>query len=415
MEEACGVEATQVPSARARDIPPFLAMEVMERAHQLERQGRRIIHLSVGEPDFPTPPAIVEAGVAALRGGGTRYTPSLGLPELREAIAERFAETYGVAVGADRVVVTTGTSAALHLILTALLDPDDEVLLWDPGYPCYPNFVAAVGGRWRRVPLDHRAGFRPDPERLAATVTPRTRAVLLNSPANPTGVVLRTEEWRAMADALERTASRPWIVSDEIYHGIVYGAECPTALAFTDRALVIGGFSKLHAMTGWRIGYCIVPDAFVRPLQKLQQNLYICAPAPAQHAALAALTHRRREVEAAARAMVATYRERRDALLSGLERVGLPAGYTPEGAFYVLVDARELLRERGWWPPSAAASPEDSPSVRLAADMLERAGVAVTPGIDFGPGGEGYLRFCYAASREAIQEAVERLAAYRRR
>lgn len=385
---------------RALEMPPFIVMEVLERAQAMEREGRRVIHFEVGEPDFDTPAPIREAAIRALAAGRTHYTHSLGIPELREAIAAHYRGGYGVEVGPERVIVTTGTSAALHLILAALVDPGDEVLITDPGYACYPNFLRAVGGVPVAVPVEEAAGFRLDPAAVVSRLTPRTKAAIVNSPANPTGTVLTAGDWRALVDALGAGSAPggapPYIISDEIYHGLVYEGRAPSALEFVPDAFVINGFSKLYAMTGWRLGYCIVPEPFVRPIQKLQQNLYICAPSVAQHAALAALTDQREEVAGAVAEMVATYDRRRRALLAGLERLGLPARARPRGAFYAFVNAAHV----------------DADSYRLAADILDKAGVAVTPGIDFGPRGEGFLRFSYATALDSIEEGLSRLERY---
>lgn len=380
-------------SRLAAAIPPFLVMDVLERAREMERQGRSIVHLEVGEPDFPAPAPVRDAGALAIAQGLTGYTPSLGLPELREAIARRYQESCGVGVDPERVVVTTGTSAALNLILLALLDHGDEVIVSDPGYACYPTFIRAAGGQPVSFPLRQEDGFRPAPEVIAAATSRRTRAIIVNSPANPTGVVLSRQDW---VNILAAAGKGVYVISDEIYHGLVYEGECPSALEFTDKAFVIGGFSKLYAMTGWRLGWCIVPPEFVRPLQKLQQNLYICPPAVAQAAGLAALTTARDATARAVEGMVAEYRRRRDLLLGRLRAMGLDPGYVPGGAYYVLVDTRHI----------------DPDSYRLAGDILEQAGVAITPGIDFGHRAEGFLRISYAASTDSLAEGLSRLERY---
>ena len=374
------------PSRRSVDIPPFLVMDVLEKAQQMERAGRSVIHMEVGEPDFPTPDCIREAAVRALRDGETKYTHSQGMPDLREAIREYYHNSYGVEVNPDRIIVTSGTSPALFLIFAALLEEGDEVIMTDPHYACFPNFVTFLGGSPVYSRLLAESGFMPDTEDMMDKVGSRTAAVLINSPANPTGAVLGKE-------ALERIAGLGVpVVSDEIYHGISYGVKEHTALEYTKDAFVLNGFSKLYAMTGWRLGYVIVPERFVRPMQKIGQNFYISASAFVQRAGIAALTSAGPQV----RAMVSTYDARRRELLNGLRGIVCHIPGDPLGAFYVLVDARHLEED----------------SHKLAFDILEKTGVAVTPGVDFGPGAEGHLRFSYATSLENLKEGVRRLAEY---
>lgn len=362
-------------------------MEVLDRARALERRGRSVIHLEVGDPDFPTPPPVVEAGRRALAEGHTHYTESLGMRPLREAIARHYAQRYRVDVSPDRILVSSGTSPALLLVMLAILDPGDEVLVPDPGYACYANFVRAAGGV--AVPVDAGAGFgyRLTVAALEAALSPRSRAVFVNSPANPTGAVYGEEELRRLVEWAEDRGL--WVISDEIYHGLTEAGGEASALQVSRRAVVVDGFSKRYAMTGWRLGWCVAPEPLIRPLQKLHQNLMVCAPAPSQAAGLAALEHGEPYVRAMARA----YAERRTLLVTGLAELGLPVAGRPEGAFYVLADARRL----------------GSDSKRLAFTLLEQAGIAVTPGIDFGMRGEGHLRFSYAASPEAIREGLRRL------
>lgn len=370
----------------ADEISPFIVMDVMERAQELERRGRRIIHLEVGEPDYDTPEAVKEAALRALREGKTHYTSSLGLPELREEISRYYSRTYGVQVDPNRVIVTSGTSPGLLLALFALLDPGDEVILSDPRYACYPNTVRIAGGIPVHVPLKEENGFRFEFEALRGAIGPRTKAIIVNSPSNPTGIVLPPED-------LERIAGLGvTIISDEIYHGLVYGEKAHSMLEFTRDCVVVNGFSKLYAMTGWRLGWVVVPDGLMRVIQKLQQNLFICASSVAQYAGIAAL----RECGEFVERMVATYDARRKYMVKRLREVGLGVSVEPTGAFYVLANARAFAAD----------------SYSLAFDILEKVGVAVTPGIDFGANAEGYLRFSYANSIENIEEGMRRLADY---
>lgn len=373
-------------SQRAEEISPFLAMEVLERARALEAEGADIIHLEVGEPDFDVPQCVKEACARAVAEGHTHYTHSLGSLELREAICEHYRRTYGVAVQPDQVVVTSGTSPAMLLLFAALVEAGDEVILSDPAYACYPNYIRFAQGVPVTVPVYEEDAFQYRPEAVRQRITPRTRAILINSPANPTGNLLTEERMQALAEM------GPWVVSDEVYHGLVYEGRERSILEFTDHAFVLNGFSKLYAMTGLRLGYLIAPREYVRPIQKMQQNFFICASSLAQQAGLAALTGAGGEVAR----MKAIYNQRRQFMLQGLRALGFGITVEPTGAFYVFANARHLSTD----------------SLKLAFDILERAHVGVTPGIDFGPHGEGYLRFSYANSLENIAEGLQRLERY---
>ncbi len=374
------------PSRRAREITPFLVMDILERAKELERQGEDIIHLEIGEPDYDTPAVVKDAAYRAMAAGETQYTHSQGLIELREALCQHYWEKYGVVVAPEQFIVTSGTSPALILIFGGLLDPGDEMLLPNLHYACYPNVLRLVDAVPRYVPVKEEDGFQLNPAELGPYLTPRTKAVLVNSPGNPSGTLM-SPEWMARLAELG-----PYVVSDEIYHGLVYEGQEHSILEFTDRAFVINGFSKVYAMTGWRLGYLIAPPDFIRPLQKLMQNFFISANPFVQRAGIAALTLTGAEIEA----MRATYDARRRFLLDGLAKLGFRIPVPPTGAFYVFVNARHLSTD----------------SYGLAFDILEKARVGVAPGIDFGPGGEGFLRFSYANSLENLAEALRRLETY---
>jgi len=376
-------------SARAREMPPFLVMEVLDRAATLERQGRSIIHLEVGEPDFDTPEVIIAEAERALRDGKTHYTHSMGRPELREAIAAWHEAQYGVATSPDQIVITMGSSGAMLLVFAALLDPGDGVLLTDPHYACYPNFVTAFGGQPIRLGVREEDGFQFAPEDVAEQLEQRLAAIMLNSPANPTGTVLDPER---MQRIVELVGDRASIVSDEIYHGLVYKGRVHSVREFAPDAIVVNGFSKLFAMTGWRIGYAILPAWLVRPVQKLQQNLFISPPDYPQYAAIAALERAGPDVER----MRLAYDERRMLMLRRLRAMNLSPLTEPVGAFYVFVNVQRYTNDvRGF-----------------AFRLLEEAGVAVAPGVDFGPRGEGYIRFSYANSLANIEEGMNRFAAF---
>lgn len=373
-------------ASRARNIPPFIVMDVLEKAQEYEKQGRSVVHLEVGEPDFDTPECIKEACFRAIREGKTHYTHSLGLLELREAVCKHYWLTYRVRLSPDRIVVTSGTSPAMLLIFASLLETDDEVILSDPHYACYPNFISFCNGRPVNVPVVEEEGFQYVPEAIREKLTSRTRAILINSPSNPTGTLLGADRMAEIA------AFGIPVISDEIYHGLVYKGKAHSILEFTDRAFVLNGFSKYYAMTGWRLGYVIAPPEFIRPMQKLQQNLFISASAFVQWAGVTALT----SCGQCMRQMRNTYDERRLYLLGRLRAMGVGVRVEPTGAFYVLANMKSF----------------DPDSYHLAFDILDKAGVAVTPGIDFGSNAEGYLRFSYANSLENIEEGMNRLERY---
>ncbi len=373
------------PSLRASSIAPFLAMEVMERALVLERAGANVIHLEVGEPEFPAPAEATEAARLALAREPSRYTDSRGMLALREAIARDQTRRSGARIDPDRVLITAGTSPALLLVFTYLLDPGDEVVLGTPHYACYPNLVRAAGGVPVFVKTCAADGYPLRAADVAKARTKRTRAVVVSSPANPTGAI----QSRADLEALHALGLP--LVSDEIYDGLVYdGARVTSALELGEDVFVLDGFSKRYAMTGFRLGYLIAPPPALRALRSLSQNLFISVASFVQHAGIAALAHGNATTEA----MRAAYASRRLALVDGLKKLGFSVPVVPRGAFYVFADARRIS------PDSRA----------LAARILEEAHVAVTPGIDFGQAGEGFLRFSCTAPAEQIDEALARIA-----
>ena len=373
-------------SERAGQIKPFLAMDILERAGEMENAGIDVVHLEVGEPDFPVPPSVKAVTLDALHEDYTCYTHSLGDLRLREAICRHYASRYGVSVSPERVMVTAGTSPAMLLVFAAILDPGDEVILSDPHYACYPNFVRFSGGRPVMVPVYENDGFQLSAAAIKPYLTPQTRAVIINSPANPTGTVLSGQRLREIAELPAN------IISDEVYHGLVYEGEEHSILEYTDEAFVLNGFSKAYAMTGLRLGYVIMPETFVRTIQVLHQNFMISANSLAQRAGIAALEHAAGDVAR----MRETYDQRRRYMIKRLGEMGFHLTAEPTGAFYVFVNAAHIDRD----------------SLRLAFDILEKARVGVTPGIDFGDNGEGYLRFSYANSIENIAAGLDRLKGY---
>ena len=373
-------------SNKAQEIPPFIVMDVLEKAQELERSGEHIIHLEVGEPDFDTPECISEDCYRAICDGKTHYTHSLGLIELREAIAEDYWGKYHAKVSPEQILVTSGTSPAMLLLFSALLEPSDEVILSNPYYPCYPNIIRFVDGSPVFVKVSEEEGFQYLPEMIEGKMSPKVKGIMINSPSNPTGNVMPVERMR------EITKFSPFIISDEIYHGLVYQGEVHTILEFTDRAFVINGFSKLYAMTGWRLGYLIAPKEFIRPMQKIQQNLFISASSFAQWGALAGLNEAGSDIQK----MRQTYDQRRRFLIPKLRELGFGSTVEPTGAFYTLANAKRFSND----------------SYRFAFDILKEAKVGVAPGIDFGTNAEGYIRFSYANSLENIKEGMNRLGKY---
>jgi len=371
---------------RAVEMTPFLVMDVLERARAMESQGIDVVHLEVGEPDFDLPVPVKEAARRALDQGCTHYTHSLGDLALREAICEHYQKTYQVQVQPEQVVVTSGTSPAMMLAFAALLEQGDQVIISDPHYACYPNFISFVGGVPIKVPVKEEDGFQFRPEAIQEKINDDTRAVFINSPSNPTGNLLSPERMRSIAEL------SPFIISDEIYHGLVYEGREHSILEFTDQAFVLNGFSKLYAMTGLRLGYLIAPPQFIRPIQKMQQNLFICANSVVQMAGIAAL----RETGEDVARMKDIYNRRRRFMIKRLKELGFGITVEPTGAFYVFANARHISGD----------------SYDLAFDILERARVGVTPGVDFGANGEGYLRFSYANSLENIALGLERIEDY---
>jgi len=371
---------------RAEEMAPFMVMEVLERARVMERQGVDIIHLEVGEPDFDVPTAVKKATIRALEEGATHYTHSMGDLDLREAICRHYLDAYGVDVRPEQVVVTSGTSPAMMLAFAALLESGDEVIISDPGYACYPNFINFLGAVPARVPVFEQDGFQLTVKAIQERISQKTKAMLINSPSNPTGCLI------SAADMKDVSGLSPYIISDEIYHGLVYEGQEHSILEFSDRAFVLNGFSKLYAMTGYRLGYLIAPPQFIRPIQKMQQNFFICAGSLAQRAGIAALEESGDEVKE----MKSIYNRRRKFMIKRLKELGLSVAVEPTGAFYVFANARKFSGD----------------SCHLAFDILEKAHVGVTPGVDFGKNGEGYLRFSYANSMDKIAEGLNRLERY---
>ena len=371
---------------RASEIHPFIVMDVLEKAQEMQRAGESIIHLEVGEPDFDTPECIREACYQAIRNGETHYTHSLGLLELREAICEHYFDTYNVSVSPDQVIVTSGTSPAMLILFATILERGDEVIISDPRYACYPNFIRFFEGVPVSVNVYEEEGFQYTTEAIREKISQRTKGIIINSPSNPTGNLLSAQRMAEIA-----SLGVP-IISDEIYHGLVYEDREHSILEFTDNAFVFNGFSKKYAMTGWRLGYLIAPKSYIRSMQKLVQNLFISANSFVQWGGVTALREAGDEVVR----MRTIYNERRKYLIRRLREIGLGVKVEPTGAFYILGNIKAFSND----------------SYKTAFDILEKARVGVTPGIDFGKNCEGYLRFSYANSIENIEEGINRLEKY---
>jgi aspartate/methionine/tyrosine aminotransferase len=385
-------ESRLLAARRAAEIEPFHVMDVLARAHALESAGRRVVHLEIGEPDFTAPEAVVEAGVRALRDGATAYTAALGLPGLREAIAAHYARRFARPLDAARVVVTAGASAGLLLALALYVDPGDEILVPDPGYPGYRHFVRAFEGAARPLALSPHAAFQPTLEQVRGAWGPRTKGLVLGTPSNPTGTVADAAELARIAGFVAERGGV--LIADEIYQELVYDAPPATSLDLPGEVLLVNSFSKYFCMTGWRLGWVVLPAARVRDFEKLAQHFFICAPSAAQHAALEAFTPGTLAVLEARRA---EFGRRRDFLLPALERAGLEIPARPAGAFYVYADCSAF----------------DADARRFTLGLLEQAGVAATPGLDFGSHGTASaVRFAYTRGLAELEEGVARLARY---
>ena len=377
-------------AARVDEIEPFRVVEVLARATELERQGRSILHLGAGEPDFPTAEPIIEAGRAALARGATYYSEAAGIPELRQAIAAYYASDYGLEVPPERIMVTPGASGALLLVAALLMNPGDGMLMTDPGYPCNRHFMRLVEGQGQLVPVDASSNYQLNARHLETHWRENTIGAMVASPANPTGTALTREELAELAAAVR--ARSGYLLVDEIYHGLVYEGAAPSVLEVDQDAFVINSFSKYFGMTGWRLGWLVAPEAAVAEMEKLAQNLFISMSTMAQYAALAGFESATREILEERRDL---FRQRRDFLLPAVQELGFAVPCTPQGAFYIYADASRFT----------------SDSQAFCLNLLEEHGVALTPGVDFGHHrANEHLRFSYTTGMDRLELAVERLA-----
>ncbi len=364
-------------------------MEILNRAKALERQGRSIVHMEIGEPDFPTPANVIEAANAFISTGAVRYTAAAGLLELRESLAELYLEHYGIEIGSERIFITPGASGGFLLATGLLVNSGDKVLFADPGYPCYANFVQLFAGSPQRVAVDTATNFQLTADLVSQFWDNRTTGVIVASPSNPTGTIIDPAELQRIVAFTEKRSG--FLLSDEVYHGLEYNKAAVSALALSDQAFIVNSFSKYFGMTGWRIGWLIVPEKYTKPVESMAQNFFISAPAHSQYAALAALSSsnfaelEKRRLE---------FQQRRDFLYTKLAGLGFRLPAKPDGAFYLYADCSNFT----------------SDSYALAFRLLDDAGVAVAPGKDFGKyNAARYLRFAYTASTERLAEGIRRL------
>jgi len=378
------------PAYRCETLKPFIVMDILEKSHKMEALGIDVIHMEIGEPDFNVPECVKKASIEAFSSNETHYTHSLGDNRLREAISKYHKTTYNTAIDPGHILVTSGTSPSMLLLFSALVNPGDEIIISDPHYACYANFINYVQGVPVTVQVSEEEGFVYTPEAIEEKITSKTKAIFINSPSNPTGNIIPKRRMQQIVDIAE--VNNLYIISDEIYHGLVYEGKEHSIYEFTDKAFVLNGFSKLFAMTGLRLGYLIAPPEFIRALQILQQNFFICANSVTQLAGVAALKDAHQETQI----MKETYNKRRIYVIKRLKQMGLGITIEPTGAFYVFANAKHISND----------------SYALAFDILDKAHIGVTPGVDFGANGEGYLRFSYANSMENLKIGLDRMEGY---
>jgi len=368
-------------------IEPFRVMQLLERAKQLEAEGRTIIHMEIGEPDFPTPPEVIAAAQQQLTCGNQHYTPSTGDPALTRAIANFYHHEHGITIDPERILITPGTSGAFNLLYAVLLNNGESILLPDPGYPCQRNLVRLAGGEPINIPVEASGNYQLSPAQLETHWDAQTRAAVVISPGNPTGTLIDPTTLTELARSCQQRGG--YLISDEIYHGLTYGCRAQSALEICDHAIVVNGFSKRWAMTGWRVGWVMAPPELIEPCRRVMQNIFIAAPTLSQRVAIAALT----ATESCER-MRNAYDERRRFLLDALPTLGFDIVIEPQGAFYIYADVQKLTTD----------------SRDFCWRLLEQAGVAITPGEDFGCfRANTHLRFSYATGMAQLREGVARI------
>jgi aspartate/methionine/tyrosine aminotransferase len=374
---------------RMDEIQPFYVMELLKEARYLEAEGKKIIHMEIGEPDFITPEPVINAAINALRKGMTRYTPALGLPQLREKLSEYYKKHYGVTVSSERIIITPGASGALQVVMGVLINPGDNVVITDPGYPCNRHFVRLMEGVPLAIPVGPATEYQLAEEHIDRFYSEHIKAVILTTPSNPTGTIISLPAMKKILSTIDFLHG--YVIVDEIYQGLVYDQHSSTVLSLSDNVFVINSFSKYFGMTGWRVGWLVVPKEFVRPVEKLAQNIFIATSTVSQYGALAALE---RQTLSLLEERRNEFRQRRDYLLPELRKLGFDIPVTPEGAFYIYSRCSRFTQN----------------SFAFAMNILKNAGVAITPGLDFGAHDAQYhVRFAYTTCFDNLREGVRRL------
>ncbi len=382
-------------SKRSRELSPFHVMDILAQAKALTQQGKTIYHMEVGEPDFATAEPIIEAGIEALKQQKTHYTPALGLPELRQAVAEYYDRKFSLDIDPQRVIITPGASGALQLAITCLLDAGDNVLLADPGYPCNQNIAHVLAAQTIAIPVSADNYYQLDARSAAQHWNGRTRAAMVATPSNPTGTIIPKKQLKSLSEFVERKQGQ--LIVDEIYQGLVYEGEDYSALEISDECFVINSFSKYFGMTGWRIGWMVVPEYYVEAIDRIAQNLFLAPPTISQYAALTALTAKTQLILDARRD---EFKQRRDFLLPALEQLGFEIAVKPQGAFYIYANCGKFTDDSFSW----------------VKQLLDQQGVALTPGIDFGTQqADIHCRFAYTQSLEKLEQAVDKIDAFIRK
>ena len=381
-----------ITSTRANNIQPFYVMDILARAKQIEADGRSVIHLEVGEPDFATAQPIVDAGIKSLQQLKTHYTPACGLPELRQSISQFYKDKFDIDVDASRIIVTPGASGALQLSLAVLTDPGHRILLPEPGYPCNRNIAHVLGVKIKDVIVDEESNYQLQSKHIGQYWQDDMRVAMVSSPSNPAGTMLSQEEMIALINSVNKKKGR--LIVDEIYQGLIYDSQSYTALSLSDDVFVINSFSKYFGMTGWRLGWMVVPEAFIDAVDRMAQNLFLAPPTMSQYAALEAFSS---ETLSILENRVDEFKTRRDYLLSALPSLGFKISVKPQGAFYLYADCSEVTQDAFQW----------------TRELLEAQAVAITPGIDFGKHkANTYVRFAYTRPIDELKEAVLRISKY---
>lgn len=382
-------------SKRSNKLSPFHVMDILAQAKALSQQGKTIYHMEVGEPDFPTAECIVNAGIDALKQSKTHYTPALGLPELRNAVAEYYDRKFSAKIDPHRIIITPGASGAIQLAIACLLDPGENILLADPGYPCNRNIAQVLAVETVAVPVGAESYYQLNAGLVAKNWNDKTRAAMVATPSNPTGTLLPADHLVELCQLIRKNKGR--LIVDEIYQGLVYDADDYTALEFSDECFVINSFSKYFGMTGWRVGWMVVPEDYVDAIDRIAQNIFLAPPTVSQYAALTAL---KADTQIELDSRRDEFKRRRDFLLPALEQLGFDIAVKPQGAFYIYANCERFTEDSFSW----------------VKQLLNEQGVALTPGIDFGDHlANKHCRFAYTQSLEQLERAVDKIDAFIKR